>query len=262
MELSSETAPRFTPAELLNSQETVLFDTRPHFLSVVGPLSIFWFCVLSVVVPVVVAGVAQGLGATPATSGWCALAAWVFLLFLPMLLRVIRWRHEFYSLSDQRIMHGHGVINRSFDTKQLARIGGMLDVSTYRITGVTFNQGLTGRLFKFGNLNFQTNHGSVFWPGIKDPYTVRRLIEEKIATFQELGANQATYNEAVIRKVAEIKTEESFGLIQPRHQAAIPGNAGGASLPPAASAVRYCPHCGGQQPAEAAYCSKCGNPLG
>jgi hypothetical protein len=260
MEVSTQTIPRFTPPQHLNSQETVLFDTRPHFFAVVGLGRIIWFFIGSVLVPAIAAGVAEGVGEAGATL-WYVLFSWLLLIFLPLLMRVLEWRNEFYSLTDQRIMHGHGVISRSFNAKQLTRIGGMLDVSTYRITGVTFSQGLSGRIFNFGNLIFQTNHGNILWLGIKDPLNVRRLIEEKIATFQDVGANQATYNEAVIRKVAEVRTEQSFGLIDPKHHVSIQDKVGGASLRQTASAVRYCSNCGGPDPGGAAYCSQCGNQL-
>ncbi len=116
-------------------------------------------------------------------------------------------------------------------------------------------------MFNFGNLIFQTNHGNILWLGIKDPLNVRRLIEEKVATFQDVGANQATYNEAVIRKVAEVRTEQSFGLVNPKRQVSIQDKVGAASLPQAPGAVRYCSNCGGQDLGEAAYCSQCGNQL-
>ena len=144
---------------------------------------------------------------------------------------------------------------------ELARIGGLLDVSTYRITGVTFGQKLSGRMFNFGNIIFQTNHGNIRWLGIKDPLNVRRLIEEKVATFQDLGANQATYNEAIIKKVAEVRTEESFGLVSPKHDVSIQDKVGGSSLLQTPSASRYCSNCGRQNPAEAAHCSQCGKQL-
>jgi len=260
MEVSTQTIPRFTPPQHLNSQETVLFDTRPHFFAVVGLGRIIWFFIGSVLVPAIAAGVAEGVGEGRATL-WYVLFSWLLLIFLPLLMRVLEWRSEFYSLTDQRIMHGHGVTSKSFNAKQLTRIGGMLDVSTYRITGVTFSQGLSGRIFNFGDLIFQTNHGNILWLGIKDPLNVRRLIEEKIATFQDVGANQATYNEAVIRKVAEVRTEQSFGLIDPKHHVSIQDKVGGASLRQTASAVRYCSNCGRQDSGEAAYCPQCGNQL-
>jgi hypothetical protein len=257
---AAQTTPRFTPREHLNSQETVLFDTRPHFLAAVGLGRVIWLFIGSLLVPAFAAGVAEGLRAN--SMFWYVFAPWFVLVLLPFLIPVLQWRHEFYCLSDQRMMHGQGVIKRSFNAKQLTRIGGMLDVSTYRITGVNFSQGLLGRIFRFGDLSFQTNHGNILWHGIKDPLNVRRLIEEKIATFQDVGADKATYNEAVIRKVAEIETEASFGLVAPRRQVAIQDTAGGASLPRGPSAVRYCSKCGGQQPGEAAYCSRCGSQLG
>lgn len=260
MEVSTQTIPRFTPRQHLNSQETVLFDTRPHFMAVVGLGRVIWFFIGSLLVPAIAAGVAEGVGQADETL-WYVLFSWLLLIFLPLLRRVLEWRHEFYSLTDQRIMHGYGVISRSLNAKQLSRIGGMLDVSTYRITGLTFSQGLSGRLFKFGDLIFQTNHGNILWLGIKDPLNVRRLIEEKVAAFQDVGANQAMYNEAVIRKVAEVRTEQSFGLIDPKHQVSIQDKVGGASLRQASPALRYCSNCGGPDSGEAAFCSQCGNQL-
>lgn len=260
MEVSTQTIPSFTPRQHLNSEETVLFDTRPHFMAVVGLGRIIWFFIGSVLVPAIAAGIAEGVGEADATV-WYVLFSWLLLIFLPLLMRVLEWRNEFYSLTDQRIMHGHGVISKSLNAVQLTRIGGLLDVSTYRITGVSFSQGLTGRMFNFGDLVFQTNHGNILWLGIKDPLNVRRLIEEKVATFQDVGANQATYNEAVIKKVAEVRTEQSFGLIDPKHQVSIQDNGRGASLRQSSAAVRYCSNCGGQYAGEAAYCSQCGNQL-
>jgi hypothetical protein len=237
----------------LNSGESVLFDTRPHFIAFVGVRRLIWFLIGSLLVPLIAAAEGEPFS--------YVLFFWFLLVLLPLLIRVLKWRNVFYSLTDQRMMHGHGVINKSFNAQLLTRIGGLLDVSTYRITGVAFGQGLSGRMFNFGNIIFRTNHGNISWFGIKDPLNVRRLIEEKVATFQDLGANQATYNEAIIKKVAEVRTEESFGLVGPKHDVSIQDKVGGWSLPQTPSAFRNCSNCGRQNPAEAAYCSQCGKQL-
>jgi hypothetical protein len=242
------------PRQHLNSQETVLFNTRPHFIAFVRLRRVIWFFIGSLLVPLI----AAGAGVAPFSY---VLFYWFLLVLLPLLIRVLKWRNVFYSLTDQRMMYGQGIINRSFNAQKLARIGGLLDVSTYRITGVTFGQGLSGRIFNFGNVIFNTNHGDINWLGIKDPLNVRRLIEEKVATFQDLGANQATYNEAIIKKVAEIRTEASFGLVSPKHDVSIQDKVGGWSLPQTLSAFRNCSDCGRQNPAEAAYCSQCGKQI-
>ena len=255
----SQMIPMFTPRQHLNSQETILFDTRPHFIAVVGFKVVIWFFIGSLLVLLIAAGRAAGAGG--GASFWYVLFYWFLLVLLPLLIRVLKWRNVFYSLSDQRMMNGHGVINKSFNAHQLTRIGGLLDVSTYRITGVAFSQGLSGRMFNFGNINFRTNHGNISWLGIKDPLNVRRLIEEKVARFQDLGANQATHNEAIIKKVAELRTEESLGLVGPGHDVSIQNKVGGWSLPQTPSAFRNCSNCGRQNPAEAAYCSQCGKQL-
>jgi hypothetical protein len=259
----SQTIPKFTPRQHLNSQETVLFDTRPHFIAVVGLGLVIWFFIGSLLVPLIAGEIAAEADGAPLwyVFWWRLMPAWFLLVLLPLLIRVLAWRNVFYSLTDQRMMQGHGVINKSFKARQLARIGGLLDVSTYRITGVTFGQRLSGRMFNFGNIIFQTNHGNIPWRGIKDPLNVRRLIEEKVATFQDLGANQATYNEAIIKKVAEVRTEESFGLVSPKHDVSIQDKVGGSSLLQTPSAFRYCSNCGRQNPAEAAHCSQCGKQL-
>lgn len=142
MEIDHPATPSFTPRAHLNSRETVLFDTRPHFVAVVGVGTIGWFLFGSLLVPTIGAGIEEGVRAT--SNFRYIFVPWFLVVFLPLLRGVLAWRNEFYSLSDQRVMHGHGFINRSFDANQLTRIGGMLDVSTYRITGVTFSQRLMG----------------------------------------------------------------------------------------------------------------------
>lgn len=260
MSSSAQTIAMFTPRQQLNSKEIVLFDTRPHFIAIVRLRGLAWFVIGSVLVPAVAAGIAEAVdkGAT----AWWAWLAWFFVMLLPLVARIVAWSHEYYSLTDQRILHGHGFISRSLKARQLARIGGMLDVSTYRITGVTFYQGFVGRLFSFGNIVFDTNHDNIYWRGIKDPLNVRRLIEEKVAAFQEVGANQATYNEAVIRKVAEVKTEERFGLVEPKRNLSMQEALGTAGLQASASVYTSCSSCGGQESARATFCSQCGNRLG
>lgn len=78
----------------------------------------------------------------------------------------------------------------------MARIRGMLGVGTCRVAGVTFRQGFAGGPFNLGNVVFGTNHHDIYWRGVKDPLNVLRPSQEKVAAFQEIGANQATYNEA------------------------------------------------------------------
>jgi hypothetical protein len=48
--------------------------------------------------------------------------------------------------------------------------------------------------------------------------------------------------------VAEVRTEESFGLVDPKHHVSIQDLVGGANLLQAPSALRYCSNCGGQAP--------------
>jgi hypothetical protein len=60
------------PRQYLNSQETVLFDTRPHFIAVVGLRRVIWFFIGSLLVPLI----AAGAGGTPfryvlCSSGSC-----------------------------------------------------------------------------------------------------------------------------------------------------------------------------------------------
>lgn len=259
MSSSAQTIAMFTPREQLNSKEIVLFDTRPHFIAIVRLRDLAWFVIGSVLVPGVAAGIAEAVDKR--ATAWWAWLSWFFVMLLPLVARIVAWSHEYYSLTDQRILHGHGFLSRSLKARQLARIGGMLDISTYRITGVTFSQGFVGRLFNFGSIVFDTNHDNINWRGIKDPLDVRRLIEEKVAAFQEVGANQATYNEAVIRKVAEVKTAERFGLVEPKRNISMQDALGTAILQPSASVQTACSNCGSQESGRAAYCSQCGNRL-
>lgn len=248
--------PNHLPREYLNAGENVLFDTRPHIMAVVGLGLVAWFILGSIIF----LGIAASIPFTRLFFG----IIWLLLVLLPLVLRILQWSRMFYSLTDQRVLVGSGVVGRNFKAYQLVRIGGMLDVSTYRITSVTFNQGFTGRIFGFGDITFGTNQGGIMWKGAKNPVEVRRLVEETAAKLQESKGGEITYTEEVIKKVADIKTEESFGLVAPtKPGVSIDAGSGpiGASSRPSLSSVKYCPNCGKQNSGEARFCNYCGKSM-
>src|SRR6266568_121567 len=260
-QVSGQILQKYTPRDYLNSTETVLLDTRPHIMAVVGLGLIVWL-VFGSFLFLGVASVAGSFAGVP-------LVLWLLLVILPFLGGVMRWRKTFYSLTNQRIIVGAGgAIGRSFHAYDLVRTTGTIDISTYRITGVDFKQGTKGRMFGFGDIVFGTNRGSIVWRGTKDPLEVRRQVEQTVASVQEARASEVTYTDEVIRKVAGIRTEQQFGLIPPtKTDISIKGiPAAQPSLPsaqpiPSSTQSRYCTKCGQQNTLEDTYCGKCGNLL-
>lgn len=252
-----------TPREYLNSQERVIFETKPHFIAVVGISMLVWFFLGTVILLSLAAATAR----FAAALGFFFGIIWLLLVLLPFVLQVVSWTRRFYTLTDQRILVGSGLVGRRFEAFQLVRIGGMLDISTYRITSVTFQQGWVGRVFGFGDIAFGTNQSSrptILWKGTKNPIEVRRLVEETVSKLQETKGNENTYTEEVVRKVADVKTEESFGLVAPSKPGVTFAEAGGQVDPPrqpSLSEVRYCPNCGKQNIVDARFCNYCGKPM-
>ena len=257
---SGQLLQKHTPRDDLNSNETVLLDTRPHFMAVVGLGLLIWLVIGSVLF-LGIASVADGFAGIP-------LVFWLLVVILPFLARVVKWRKTFYSLTNQRIIVGAGgAIGRSFHAYDLVRTTGTIDISTYRITGVDFKQGIEGRIFGFGDIVFGTNRGPIVWKGTKDPLDVRRQVEQTVSGVQEARASEVTYTDEVIKKVAGIRTEQQFGLIPPtKTDVSIMGVPAQPSIPSAQSITpstqaRYCTKCGTQNTMEDTFCSKCGNLL-
>ncbi|MEM3710743.1 MAG: PH domain-containing protein [Thermoprotei archaeon] len=208
------------------------------------------------------------------------ISLWLLLVLLPLILTILEWRRTFYTLTDQRIIMAKGLVGRRVIALTYYRVGGVLDYSTYRVTGTQVSQGLFGRLLNYGTVIFMTNRGSLFWRAIKSPWDVRRFLEETTTTVQNEQYARNVGVEEAVRKATNIAIDQIYGYLpksgpylnQNQAQTMPPSNP--SQLPPHNTQQSeasqfpqqniqaiYCSQCGAKNEATANFCYKCGKQL-
>ena len=254
-----------TPPKYLNSQEKILYESRPKWISIVHARLLVWVFVSSLIL-LPLAGIAGG-------AGGIVLFIWLILSGVPLLLyRTLKWHNAFYALTDQRILTGAGIGDKNFQSVTVKRMTGLMDVNTPRVTGVTMDVSLAGRLFGYGNIQFQTTVQSVRWHGVKHPFEVRRYIEETLSQFQDAAGSELAYREQIARTMAKIATEQKLGFLPQQAPYQVAGTTQATSPPaipqPAAlfsqpnqQLTLQCMKCGLSYAPGNKFCSQCGGPL-
>ncbi len=253
-----------TPPKYLNSQEKILYESRPKWISMVGLKLLIWEFIISFILLPVAAIV-------PAASGF-VLLFWFFVAPLPLLVRTLRWRGIFYGLTDQRILKGSGISGKQFESITVKRTTGLMDINTARVTGVTMNVPLAGRLFGYGSIVFQTSIHPMEWHGVKHPFEARRYVEETLGQLQEAEGSELAYREQIARTMAKIATEQKLGFLpqQAPYQVAGTTQATNPAAIPQPAAVfaqtnqqltLQCVKCGLSYALGNKFWSQCGGPL-
>jgi hypothetical protein len=262
--------PGVTPKQYLNSQETILYESRPSLMSVVSLKLLVWVVIGSIIfLPI-----AAVVGAVSATASGFVLLVWFLVTIFPIFYRVLKWRGLFFALTDQRILSGHGVAGRSVDAVAIRRTTGLLDVQTARVTEVEMNIPFAGRIFGYGNIHFMSNTIPIDpWNGVKRPTEVRRFVEETLTRNQEVAGQQLAYSDSVTRTVAGIAAQQRMGFLP--EQAPYPvattttpqpnlPKSPAAGLPAPVgepSAVGYCAKCSTRYALGTKFCPECGTPV-
>ena len=254
-----------TPRQYLNSQEKVLYESRPSFTSVVSIKLLAWLVIGSLIfLPLSV--IARG-------AGGFVLLLWFLVTILPVLVAVLRWRGMFFTLTDQRIMSGHGVSGKTVDAVTIRRTTGLLDVQTARVTEVIMDIPMAGRIFGYGNIHFQTNVAPILWHGVKHVTDVRRFVDETLAQNQEVAGQELAYKDQVTRTVAGITAQQRMGFMPqkaPYQASAMPAGSvptidQPASLPDTpvseGPGMKYCVNCGTRVTAGTKFCPECGTAI-
>ncbi len=258
-----------TPKQYLNDNERILYEARPNLIYIVKlPLLAAVVLASIVLLPtaVLVRSVASG-----AVSG-IILMVWLFAAIAPLLVRIARWRTTFYTLTDQRILHGKGVASKDVESVTIQRATGLLDVKTARITGVSMTIPFAGRLFGYGNIDFTTTVSPVNWQGVKHPADVRRYVEETLTQYQEAAGRQLIYSDEAIRTVAGIDVQKQMGYLPQQAPYQATGAPSAPGLPPAQQATSppispgqqqagNCSKCGKSYIVGTKFCSQCGSPI-
>lgn len=159
--------PRF-----LGVDERVVVETRQHPFAIVGAL----VDALLLLIPamLIVWGFGGIEGATPRLREWVARLLVLFMAAVIMRLvwRVLQWEFELVLLTNQKVIHVHGVLSRRIASTPLAKA-----------SEFTVSQSLLGRVFDYGSLvvdvpggREQALHGLAYLP---DPAGLYRLITDR-----------------------------------------------------------------------------------
>ena len=155
----------------LGEQETTLLVTRQHPLSLVRDA----VSMLQLVVPLLLA--AWGLAGIRLLRGpvadWSVRACFVLVVVFVVgyAWRVLQWEFERVVVTDEKVIHIEGVLQRRIASTPLAKV-----------SEFTVRQPLLGRLFHYGSLvvdvpggRDQALHGLAFVP---DPAGVYRMVSD------------------------------------------------------------------------------------
>jgi uncharacterized membrane protein YdbT with pleckstrin-like domain len=148
------------PERLLGEGEEVVYDLRPHWWTLVGPV---------LVTAVVVAAAAAAVAAMPAgdlqAPGRLAVVGIaVVLLLVAAAGRVVRWSTTHFVLTTERLIFRSGL---------LSRYG--REIPLERVNDVTFSQSLFERLLGIGDLLVESagEHGQSTFEDIRHPEAVQ-----------------------------------------------------------------------------------------
>ena len=254
-----------TPMKVLDSQEKLLYESRPKLASTIG-----WKRPLVAVVATLVLLPLAIIFSGTSLVALSLLGLWAVSLAATMLPSVMRQHSKYFALTDQRLLWGTGVLKKEFYSISIRRMTGLEDINTGRVTGVTMSIPIGGRLFGYGSIQFQTSTApkSITWNGVKHPYEARRFIEGSINRVQEAQGQEIIYKAEITRTLAKIATEQKLGFLpqQAPYQMTSPTQAVGTQAQALPSQVSQqmtlqCSKCDLSYPSGTKFCSECGGPL-
>jgi uncharacterized membrane protein YdbT with pleckstrin-like domain len=152
------------PPKLLNEDEQIVLDLRPHWWFFVGPA--FWLFA-SVVATVAV----TTLWNDEPNAVVYALIALVVLMVVWLLLRLAKWTTTQFVVTTERLIARQGVI---------AKKG--IEIPLERINDITFNQNVRERLMGSGDLMIQSGgeRGQQHFSNIRRPARVQNEINRQM----------------------------------------------------------------------------------
>ncbi len=148
------------PERLLSEDEELIYDLRPHWLTLVVPALI----TLVVVVAVGAAWVVMPAGDLQQPAQLAVGVLGVLVLLVTVAGRVLRWATTHFVLTTERLIFRSGLV---------AKFG--REIPLERINDVTFSQSLFERLVGVGDLLIESagEHGQSRFSNIRDPEAVQ-----------------------------------------------------------------------------------------
>lgn len=151
------------PRRLLNEDEEIVFDLRPHWKALIQP---------AVLAPVVVGVAAFAMAKVPDNDarGWLRLAILLValgLLFAYCAMPLLRWLTTHFVVTTRRVIMRSGILSRAGR-----------DLPLFRINDVTFEHSFFERLLGAGTLIVESagERGQVTLTDIPHPEEVQREV--------------------------------------------------------------------------------------
>ena len=167
------------PERLLSEDEELIYDLRPHWLTLVVPALI----TLVVVVAVGAAWVVVPAGELQQPAQLAVGVIGVLVLLVTVAGRVLRWSTTHFVLTTERLIFRSGLV---------AKFG--REIPLERINDVTFSQSLFERLVGVGDLLIESagEHGQSRFSNIRDPEAVQLEIYRQMEANDRRRAGYAT----------------------------------------------------------------------
>jgi uncharacterized membrane protein YdbT with pleckstrin-like domain len=148
------------PERLLSEDEELIYDLRPHWLTLVVPVLL----ALVVMVAVGAAWVVMPAGDLQQPARLAVGLLGVVVLLAAVAGRVLRWATTHFVLTTERLIFRSGLV---------AKFG--REIPLERINDVTFSQSLLERLVGVGDLLLESagEHGQSRFSDIRDPEAVQ-----------------------------------------------------------------------------------------
>jgi uncharacterized membrane protein YdbT with pleckstrin-like domain len=148
------------PERLLSEDEELIYDLRPHWLTLVVPVLL----TVAVVVAVGAAWVVMPAGDLQQPARLAVGVVGLAVLLATVVGRVLRWATTHFVLTTERLIFRSGVV---------AKFG--REIPLERINDVTFSQSLFERLIGAGDLLLESagEHGQSRFSNVRDPEAVQ-----------------------------------------------------------------------------------------
>lgn len=127
--------------KLLSANEKILMSTHKHLFKIMAEMFKEFLIILVVVVVFVVLRY-QGVEYPLVNIGLIAI---LLLALVSMAIDIIRWKSESYVVTNRRVIHARGILNKH-----------VMDSSLSKINDVILQQSLFGRIFSYGTIKILT----------------------------------------------------------------------------------------------------------
>ena len=167
------------PERLLSEDEELIYDLRPHWLTLVVPVLL----TVVVVVGVGAAWVVMPAGDLQQPAQLAVGVLGMLVLLVTVAGRVLRWATTHFVLTTERLIFRSGLV---------AKFG--REIPLERINDVTFSQSLLERLVGVGDLLLESagEHGQSRFSDIRDPEAVQLEIYRQMEANDRRRAGYAT----------------------------------------------------------------------